>query len=162
VWFLDGAADGAAFAMALLGFVALPTCLAAAAASLLPSLERATRFSIVGAVGLAGMTVAGVIAGFFIADEPADPAWIATAAAAAPFALVGSAALAGIAYFRAFRGLAILARLALTVPLAAVTAVLTAFLILQVTVSVLAAIALPIVLLIVRVRRQGPAAPEPL
>jgi hypothetical protein len=116
----------------------------------------------VGAVGLAGLAAAGVAASFFLADEPADPAWIAAAATSAPFALVGSAVLAGIAYSRAFRGLPIPARLALTVPLAAVTAVVTALLILQVTVSLLASIALPVVLLIAWVRRQRPAAPEPL
>ena len=161
LWFLDGAADGAAFAMALLALVALPACLAASAVSLLPSGERTVRLSIVGAVGLAGLAAAGIIAGFFIADEPADPAWIAVVAAAVPFALIGSAALAGIAYFRAFADLKILARLALTVPLAAVTAVVIAFLALQATVALLAAVALPVVLLIARIRRQRPAAAEP-
>jgi uncharacterized protein (DUF983 family) len=76
VWvlaYLDRSSDGPAFVMALVVTVILPTLLAVIAASLVSAAPRWTRIAATGAVAASGLAAAGVEAGIFVADDPADP-----------------------------------------------------------------------------------------
>jgi hypothetical protein len=151
---INQADDAAAFEVALLGIVALPVSLAAAVAGLLPRAEPRVKCALVGAVAAAGIAGTAPLAGVMIADDPSDPAWIDAFVWIAPFALAVAAVLAGVALYRVLRGVRLQGRLALTVPLAVASAVVTALTACQTMPAILGVVALPVVLLVMRRRRR--------
>jgi hypothetical protein len=161
LWLLgpvDDAPDSVAFAAALVAIVALPVSLAISLAGLFVRVPGAMKLTLVGAVAAACVAGTGPLASILLADDPTDPAWIHAFAWGAPFALAASSVLAGVALFRALNGMAVIARVALTVPLAVVSAILTAFVALQTMPALVAAVALPIAMFLTRWYRMRRAA----
>lgn len=159
VWvlaYLDRSSDGPAFVMALVVTVVLPTLVAAIAASLVPSAPRRARVAAIGAVAASGFAAAGVEAGIFIADDPADPAFIHWVAALPLFALVVAALLAGAAAWSPLAPLPRTSRIVLTAVAAVLGPVLFGVVIVTgMPLVILVALASPVVLVaVVAVRRQ--------
>jgi hypothetical protein len=159
VWFavfLGGSSDGPAFVMALVAVVLVPTLLAGMGAVLFDAIPRRPRIAAVAAVAASGLAAAGVEAGVFVADDPADPAFIHWAAALPPFALVSAVLLAGLAAWGPLRPLPSVARIILTVVAAvAGPVVLAVVLLLGMPLVMLGALAAPVALAsVVLARRQ--------
>lgn len=153
VWvlaYLDRSSDGPAFVMALVVTVVLPTLLAAMGASLVHVAPRWARVAVTGAVTASGLTAAGVQARFFVADQPADPAFIHWVAAMPLFALVVAMLLVGPAARALLRPAPRVRRIVL-MALAAVVlpVVLTVVVLIGTSFVVLLALVSPIVLVTV-------------
>ena len=150
VWalvYLDRASDGPAFVMALVVTVVLPTLLAAIGASLIATLPRWTRVAATGAVAASGLAAAGVEAGIFVADEPADPAFIHWVAALPLSALIVAMLLIGWAAWRSLAALPQVGRVTLTAIAAIVSPIVLAIVIMTgMPLVVLAALASPVAL----------------
>jgi hypothetical protein len=166
VWvlaYLERASDAPAFAMALVVTVAVPTLLAAIAASLIAAVPRWTRVAAIAAVAASGLAAAGVEAGIFIADDPADPALIHWVAALPLFTLIVAVLLVGRAAWSLLRPLPQVWRVALTAFAAIVSPVVLAVIIMTGTpLVVLVALASPVALVplaIAVARRQGRPSP---
>ena len=153
VWvvvFLGRSSDGPAFVMALVIVVLVPTLLAAIGAVLVTAPPRWTRAAATAAVAASGTLAAGLEAGFFVADEPADPAFIHWVAALPPFAFFVAVLLVGLVVWRLLRPLPLLPRVIVTVVAAVIGPVVVALgLLLGMPFVVLAALAAPVVLVAV-------------
>jgi hypothetical protein len=103
VWviaFLGRSSDGPAFIMALVVVVLIPTLLTAASVVLMEALSRGTGVTAVAAVGACGVVAAGLEASFFVADAPAEPAFIHGVAALPPFAFFAAVLLVWLVVWR--------------------------------------------------------------
>jgi len=166
VWvlaFLDRSSDGPAFVMALVVTVILPMLLAAIAASLVPAVPQWTRVAATGAVAASGLAAAGVEAGIFVADDPADPAFIHWVAASPLFALLVAMLLVGRAGWTLLEPLPRVSQIVLTAVAAVVGPVVVAVVIVTgMPLVVLVALASPVALVTVAVvvaRRQRRPSP---
>ena len=133
VWvlvYLDRAGDGPAFAMALVVTVVVPTLLVASVAVLVTAMPRWPRIAATAAVAASGVAAAGVEAGIFVADEPADPAFIHWVAALPLPALIAAMLLIGCAAWRLLEPLPPMSRVILTAVAAVVGPVLLAMVVL--------------------------------
>ncbi len=155
VWlvaFLGRASDGPAFVIALVVQVLIPTLLVAIGAVLVDAIPRRTRVALTAAVAASGFAAAGVEAGVFVGDDPADPAFIRWVSDVPQLALVAAALLMGVAAWGLLRPLPLIARILLTVVAAIVGPVVLAVVLLTgVPVVVLLALGAPVVLVTVTV-----------
>jgi hypothetical protein len=133
--------------MALVVTVAIPTLLAAIAVSLIAVVPRWTRVAATGAVAASGFAAAGVEAGIFIADDPADPAFIHWVAALPLFALIVAVLLVGRAAWSSLEPLPQVWRVTLTAIAAIVGPIVLAVIIMTgMPLVVLVALVSPVVL----------------